>query len=163
VESTYGQPNSAQLIGLATAAEEQLNSAKERMDAADGGNDLDEHDGAQSALHRANQNHGRRIGSLADEVMVLRPFVTVQNLQIEVFRSLIGQRLLNELARELDLHPLVRAGFGGGRSADLRVLCSAVDVSIGRIGYDVAMASMPGRSGTVPDNFRIGDLGPAAS
>lgn len=163
VESTFEKPQSAQLIAGAESTGNQLDAAKERMEAANSGNDLDEHDAAEAGLRKADRNHGMQIGGLADCVSVWRPYVSIQNTNIEAFRSTIGQKLLSELAREGMSHRLGGAGFARGEPATLRTLCAAVDVAIGRIGHIVALNSMPGRSGTVPDNFRIGDLEPSAT
>jgi NAD-dependent SIR2 family protein deacetylase len=161
VESTFAKPQSVQLVEGAHETGSRLDSAKQRMEAANASNDLDEHDAAEEALRRADRNHGMQIGGLADTVSVWRPYVSIQNTSIEAFRSTVGQKLLAEQNMQNGSHPLARAGFGGGEPEAFKTLCAAVDVALGRIGYDVALGSMPGRSGTVPDNFRIGDLEPA--
>lgn len=158
VESTFAKPSSVRLAEVARQTASHLDAAKQRMDAANSGNDLDEHDAAEGALRNANRSHDMQIGGLADAVSVWRPYVSIRNTSIEVFRSSVGQKLLEELDRQDHLHPLAQAGFAGGEPRDLKALCTAVDVAIGRIGHDVAIRSMPGRSGTVPDNFRIGEL-----
>ncbi|MCF3140816.1 SIR2 family protein [Paenarthrobacter sp. AR 02] len=158
VESTFAKPLSVRLVEVARGTAGYLESAKQRMEAANSSNDLDEHDAAERELRNANRRHDMQIGGIADEVPVFRPYVNIQNTSIEVFRSSIGQRLLAEIDMQGDLHPLSQAGFAGGQPGDLTALCTAVDVAIGRIGHEVAIRSMPGGSGTVPDNFRIGDL-----
>jgi hypothetical protein len=130
------------------------------MEAANSSNDLDEHDAAGDALRKAKRNHDMQLGGIADTVSVWRPYISIRNTDIEVFRSSIGQKLLAELDIQGDLHPLAQAGFAGGALGDLKALCAGVDVAVGVIGHEVAIRSMPGRSGPVPDNFRIGDLSP---
>lgn len=158
VESTFANPSAAGRIGVARETAASKEAEEKRMEAADSRNDLDEHDAAQAALRDASHRHDAQIGAIADCVKVLSPYLVIRNTSIEVFRSSIGQKLLAELNLQGNLHPLVQAGFAGGDPHDLKALCTAVDVAVGRIGHGVAIGSMPGGSGTVPDNFRIGDL-----
>lgn len=158
VESTFAVPPAAGRVEVARETAAGREAEKQRADAADSSNNLDEHDAAHAALHAAARRHDMQIGGIADCVKVFRPYLLIRNTNFEVFRSSIGQKLLGELNLQGSLHPLVQAGFAGGDPRDLKALCAAVDVAIGRIGYDVAIGSMTGGSGTVPDNFRIGDL-----
>ncbi|MFF3038900.1 SIR2 family protein [Arthrobacter citreus] len=158
VESAFGQPSTVDLVQDARDTASTLGAAAQRMEAASSSNDPDEHDAAQTALFNANRSHDRQVGRIADSVTVRRPYLRIRNTDFEVFRSSIGQKLLAELDFKGTLHPLVQAGFAGGDLRDLKVMCAAVDVAIGRIGYRVAIGSMSGGTGIVPDNLRIGDL-----
>lgn len=158
VESTFAKPKAAHLAELARETAANLTAAQQRMEAANSSNDLDEHDGAEDGLRRITLQHDRQIGRIADAVTVWRPYVTIRNTNIEVFRSSIGQTLLAQLDRQDDFHPFVQSGFAGGDVRDLKAVTAAVDVAIGRIGREAAIGSLPGGSGYVPDNFRLGDL-----
>lgn len=158
VESTFAKPSSIRLAEVARETASHLDSAKQRMEAANSSNDLDEHDAAENSLRLATRHHDMQIGGLAANVSVWRPYVRVQNTSIEVFRSSIGQKLRAELDIQRAPYVLAQAGFAGGEPNDLKALVAAVDVAIGIIGRDVAIGSLPGGGGVVPDNFRIGDL-----
>lgn len=159
VEMTLQRTGSQVAADRLLASNVALAAAKERMAAANASNDADEHDDASSALRSAMQSADRALGQYADLVAVFRPYLRVQHAPRGMgHRSVVGGRILGQLENEGQSSPLLVAGFGGGDLELLIATCQAVDLAIGRVGHEAAMASLPGGSGIVPDHFRNGDL-----
>lgn len=159
VEMTLQRAGSQEAANRLQASNVALAAAKERMAAANASNDADEHDEATSALRRATQAADRALGQYADLVIVFRPYLRVQHAARGIgHRSVVGRIILGQLENEGQSSPMLIAGFGGGDLELLIATCQAVDVAIGRVGHEAAMASLPRGGGVVPDHFRIGDL-----
>lgn len=159
VEITLQRTGSQLAVDRLLASNIALAEAKERMAAANASNDVDEHDNASSALRTAMQSAERALGQYADLVPVFRPYLQVQHASRGTgHRSIVGGRILGQLENEGQSSPILIAGFGGGDLERLIATCQAVDLAIGRVGHEAAMASLPHGGGMVPDQFRIGDL-----
>ncbi|MDR7159866.1 SIR2 family protein [Arthrobacter sp. BE255] len=159
VEMTLQRAGSQVAADRLRASNGALAAAKERMAAANASNDADEHDEASSALRSATQAADRALGQYADMIPVFRPYLRVQHAPRGMgHRSVVGGRILGQLENEGQSSPILIAGFGGGDLELLIATCQAVDLAIGRVGHEAAMASLPRGGGIVPDHFRIGDL-----
>ncbi|MGO4587048.1 hypothetical protein AB4Z38_24670 [Arthrobacter sp. 2RAF6] len=159
LEMTLQRAGSQEAADRLRTSNVALAAAKERMAAANASNDADEHDEASSALRLAIQAADRALGQYADMIPVFRPYLRVQHAPRGIgHRSVVGGRILGQLENEGQSSPILIAGFGGGDLELLIATCQAVDLAIGRVGHEAAMASLPRGGGAVPDHFRIGDL-----
>lgn len=107
-------------------------------------------DSAREDLATANDNQGRALGSIANEVPLGRPHILTIDLRGEDrYRSPVAEALANALLSDGEAHPLISSGFAVD-PLPLATAISAVSVAAGRLGDKIAWGQLPSGGGFVP-------------
>jgi hypothetical protein len=130
-----------------------MSVATTRMRRAEEGGDPDEHDAASENLRNTTRAAETALGAIGDLIQTQAAHIRYSERISERPAAPAVERVLADLQREGEAHPLLLAGFTEGQQAVLKPTLQAISLEVGRIGKERAALSiraLPGHSGAIP-------------